>query len=74
MQRAIYLLSPTPREGTLPLPMITFENTANHIDFTECDTVMFTSKQAVVSANDIDENWKNYPCVAIGPATKKQIE
>ncbi len=74
MQRAIYLLSPTPREGTLSLPMITFENTADHIDFTACDTLIFTSKQAVVTANAIDENWKNYPCIAIGPATKKQIE
>ena len=74
MQRAIYLLSPTPREGTLSLPMITFASSVEHIDFSKCDTLMFTSKQAVVTANDIDETWKNYPCIAIGPATKKQIE
>jgi len=70
----IYLLSPTPREGTLSLPMIDFETTAESIDFSCCDTLMFTSKQAVKVADKIDKRWKTYPCIAIGGATKKQIE
>jgi len=74
MKRPIYLLSPTAREGTIPLPMIRFETIAQKIDFSSCDTLMFTSKQAVVTADSIDERWKEYPCIAIGPATKKQIE
>lgn len=74
MQRAIYLLSPTPKEGTMALPMIDFTVTAKSIDFSNSDTLIFTSKQAVVTADKIDGSWKNYPCVAIGPATKKQIE
>ena len=74
MQRLIYLLSPLEKEGTIALPMISFSLTAKSIDFSSCDTVLFTSKQAVVSANSIDENWKNYPCIAIGLATKKKIE
>ena len=73
-KRAIYLLSPLVREGTISLPMITFSITTKCIDFSKSDTLLFTSKQAVVSANTIDENWKKYPCIAIGPATKKQIE
>ena len=73
-QRSIYLLSPTPKEGTISLPMITFSMTVKSIDFTKSDTLLFTSKQAVITANNIDENWKKYPCIAIGPATKKQIE
>ena len=73
-QRAIYLLSPTPREDTIALPMIRFTTAADHIDFGSCDTLMFTSKQAVVTADTIDRNWKKYPCIAIGAATKKQIE
>lgn len=36
--------------------------------------LMFTSKQAVVSANEIDSSWKDYPCIAVGNATKKKIE
>ncbi len=74
MSRVIYLLSPLKKEGTCSLPMISFSLTTNIIDFSSCDTLMFTSKQAVVSANTIDENWKNYPCIAIGLATKNKIE
>ncbi len=74
MSGPIYLLSPTAREGTLPLPMITFRTVAEKIDFSCCDTLLFTSKQAVITADTIDSNWKKYPCIAIGPATKKQIE
>ena len=72
--RSIYLLSPTPREDTVSLPMIAFETTAMKIDFTHCDTLMFTSKQAVKVADTIDKRWKEFPCIAIGGATKKQIE
>ncbi len=74
MSRAIYLLSPTPREETIALPVIDFTVTAGAIDFSTSDTLLFTSKQAVVTADKIDLSWKNYPCIAIGPATKKQIE
>ena len=74
MQRLIYLLSPLKKEGTVSLPMISFSLTTNSIDFSSCDTLLFTSKQAIVSADSIDKSWKNYPCIAIGGATKKQIE
>jgi len=70
----IYLLSPLEKEGTHALPMIEFTIVSDSINFTTCDTLMFTSKQAVISADRIDNNWKNYPCIAIGKATKKKIE
>jgi len=70
----IYLLSPLEKEGTISLPMIKFSLVADKIDFSLCDTLMFTSKQAVVSVDAIDKKWKEYPCVAIGGATKKKIE
>ncbi len=74
MSQLIYLLSPLQKEGTFSLPMISFSLTTDFIDFSSCDTLMFTSKQAVVSADSIDKNWKKYPCIAIGTATKKKIE
>ena len=73
-RREIYLLSPSSKEGLSHLPMITFALVAKQIDFSGCDTLMFSSKQAVKSAEAIDPGWKHYPCVAIGGATKKQIE
>ena len=54
--------------------MISFSLLAEEIDFKNIDILMFTSKQAVVSANEIDTSWKNYPCIAIGKATKNKIE
>ena len=70
----IYLLSPLKKEKTISLPMIRFETTATKIDFSNIDTLMFTSKQAVVTANKIDKSWKNYPSISIGGATKGKIE
>ena len=73
-ERPVYLLSPLSKEGTLSLPMISFAQVAESIDFGSCDTLMFTSKQAVVTADRIDPKWREIPSIAIGPATKKQIE
>jgi uroporphyrinogen-III synthase len=70
----IYLLSPLPQEGTIHLPMIHFSLLPSKIDFSKCDTLMFTSKQAVKSAEALNPEWKKYPCLAIGLATAKEIE
>ena len=75
MQKSIiYLLSPLKKEETVSLPMIRFLLIDRSIDFSNCDTLMFTSKQAVVSADKLDKYWKNYPSIAIGKATKGKIE
>ena len=70
----IYLLSPAKREGVFNLPMIEFKRVANKIDFRGVDTLMFTSKQAVVSASSIDKRWREFDSIAIGGATKAKIE
>ena len=72
--RPICLTSPKEAEGAISLPMIRFRLVADRIDYQGCDTLLFTSKQAVVSAESIDPGWKKYPAIAIGPATAKQIE
>lgn len=70
----IYLLSPTPKEGTVHLPMIRFEPIADRIDFGDADTLMFTSKKAVAFADAIDPAWRRYDCLAVGEATAKAVE
>jgi len=70
----IYLLSPAKREGVFNLPMIEFKRVANSIDFNGIDTLMFTSKQAVVTANSIDKHWRDFKSIAIGDATRAKIE
>jgi uroporphyrinogen-III synthase len=70
----IYLLSPTPKEGTTHLPMISFSLMEARLNFSDYDLLMFTSKQAVVSVEALSPAWKKIPCLAIGEATAKQIE
>jgi uroporphyrinogen-III synthase len=70
----IYLLSPLHREGTIHIPMIHFSLVPSKIDFSTCDTLLFTSKQAVKSAEALNPEWKKYPCLAIGTSTAKAIE
>ncbi len=74
LRRNIYLLSPSQYPDTIHMPMIKFDITAEKLDLSHCDTLMFSSKQAVKSANGIDKSWKEIPSIAIGGATKKQIE
>ena len=70
----IYLLSPTKVKEIIHLPMIDFETMMKPLALGDCDTLLFTSKQAVKSADKIDKRWKEYPCIAIGKATAKEIE
>ena len=70
----IYLLSPLTKEGTYHLPMIEFNIYDVKLDISNYDYLMFTSKQAVVSADRLNPKWKDTPTLAIGKATAKQIE
>ena len=70
----IYLLSPLKKEETIYFPMIEFSLLNVTLDLSECDTLMFTSKQAVKSAELLNLQWKDKPCLAIGAATAKQIK
>ncbi len=70
----IYLLSPAKREGVFNLPMIEFRRIADKIDFNGVDTLIFTSKQAVLTADSIDRRWREFDSIAIGGATKAKIE
>ncbi len=69
----IYLTSPLQKEGLYHIPMIKFTTTASQLNLEGIDTLMFTSKQAVVTANSIDKRWQKIPSLAIGSATAKKI-
>jgi uroporphyrinogen-III synthase len=74
MSQKIYLLSPVSYKETISLPMIAFSLTVSSLDISGYDLLMFTSKQAVKSAEALNPDWKNTPCLSIGNATTKQIE
>ena len=69
----IYLLSPIAKENICHLPMIEFTLLDVQIDFSGYDILMFTSKQAVRSIEQLNPKWKELPCLAIGPATARVI-
>ena len=71
---SIYLLSPTSKKETIHLPMIAFTLLDVALDLSACDVLMFTSKQAVLSAQALDPQWKEIHCLAIGKATAEAIE
>jgi len=71
INRAIYLCSPKEAEGTISLPMIKFELIKDKIDYKGCDTLIFTSKQAIYYTQELDKEWIKYPVIAIGEVTKK---
>lgn len=73
MPKNIYLLSPTIKDNIKHLPMIQFRLLVNEVDLGNCDTLMFTSKEAVKSVDRLNKMWKKYPSLAIGSATAKQI-
>jgi len=70
----IYLLSPEVKRGCIHLPVITFNTFETTIILDTYNLLMFTSKQAVVSIESINKDWKKIPSIAIGNATAKQIE
>ena len=72
MSAKIYLCSPKSFEGVESLPMIRFQKVANSLEIEGFDTLLFSSKQAVVFTNELNPNWKEKFIIAVGPATKKQ--
>ena len=74
MSKEIYLLSPVVYEDTISLPMIQFSLSVTSLELSSYDLLMFTSKQAVKSAEVLNPKWKEIPCLSIGSATTKQIE
>lgn len=70
----IYLLSPYPKQGCAHLPMIAFSLIEEVLVLEGYDLLMFTSKQAVKSAEKLNVKWKEIPCLAIGASTAAEIE
>ncbi len=69
MQNKIYLCSPKKYHGTTPLPMIEFIKTAHALKLDNIDTLLFSSKQAIIFTNELNENWKEKFIIAVGSAT-----
>jgi uroporphyrinogen-III synthase len=54
--------------------MIKFSLIEQNLEFESYDLLMFTSKQAVKSADLLNPKWKDIPCIAIGSSTAQEIK
>ena len=70
----IYLCSPKEFEGTISIPMIEFTCLKDNIDLSGIDTILFTSKQAIVYTNEISNDWQSKKILAVGSATAKMAK
>ncbi len=70
----IFLCSPKKFEGVFSLPTIEFKLIANELNLNEIDTILFSSKQAVIFANKLNPAWKERFIIAVGPATAKMAK
>lgn len=70
----IVLLSPTPFDGVVHLPIIDQQFFQPAIDLAGFDAIIFTSKQAVKAINLITNEWKNLKIFSVGSGTTASIE
>ena len=70
----IYLCSPKEFEGTISLPMIEFTRLKTSIYLSDVDTILFTSKQAIIYLDEISNEWQNKKILAVGSATAKMAK
>lgn len=68
-KNSIFLCSPKKVEGTNALPMIKFKRLKDSLDLKKYDSLIFTSKQAVIFTDEINKEWKSKKILAVGKAT-----
>ena len=71
--KEIYLLSNSSYTGVISLPMIDIKYLDFDIDISKYDTLVFTSKNAVISL-DKNHAWQSIPAYAISEQTAKLIK
>ncbi len=67
--RPIYLISKTPYEGVIHIPILTISFLYPSIDFTQYEGVIFTSKQAVLAIEKYSLDWENLKCICVSEGT-----
>lgn len=69
--RPIYLISKTPYEGVIHIPILTIRFLSPDINFSDYEGVIFTSKQGVLSLQSYVPDWNRLKCICVSEATAK---
>ncbi len=67
--RPIYLISKTPYEGVIHIPILTISFLNPPIDFTQYEGIIFTSKQAVLALENYVLDWNKLKCICVSEGT-----
>lgn len=67
--RPIYLISKTPYEGVIHIPILTITFLHPSIDFTKYEGIIVTSKQALLALNNYAFEWENLQCICVSEGT-----
>jgi uroporphyrinogen-III synthase len=67
--RPIYLISKTPYEGVIHIPILTISFLNPLIDFTQYEGIIFTSKQAILALEKYSLDWKTLKCICVSEGT-----
>ncbi|MDP3292934.1 MAG: uroporphyrinogen-III synthase [Sulfuricurvum sp.] len=67
--RPIYLISKTPYEGVIHIPILKTRFFAPDIDFSHYEGIIVTSKQILKALEPYSEEWKALPIIAVSEPT-----
>lgn len=67
--RPIYLISKTPYEGVIHIPILTIRFLTPIINFTDYEGVIFTSKQAILALKNYLLDWHTLKCICVSEGT-----
>lgn len=70
----IFLLNSKPNPWVKNIPLYKIELISSKVDLNKFDALVFTSKNAVYSINELDEVWKNIPSYVISSNSAKVVE
>jgi len=67
----IYLCSPKEFDGVESLPTIEFKRVVDSLELDRFDSLLFTSKQAILYSEELNPSWRDKKILAVGEATRK---
>ncbi len=67
--RPIYLISKTPYEGVIHIPVLTISFLKPTIDFAQYEGIILTSKQALLALRNYTFAWDSLQCICVSEGT-----
>lgn len=67
--RPIYLISKTPYDGVIHIPILAISFFKPNIDFTRYQGIILTSKQSLIALEQYDVHWKTLRCICVSEGT-----